>query len=334
MNATTLSKAPEISKLFNNKPVEKTTKIMIVEDDDGIRELVYFALRKQGYKVVAYDSALKALDNIQSDKVDIIISDLMMPKMDGIEFCSVVKKKYKHIFFIILTAKDSIDDKVEGLEVGADEYITKPFDFMELLARVKAAERIINTQKQLIFVNEQLEKLADTDELTKLKNRRYFQSEAPKEIQRADRYGHTVAVLMLDIDDFKQINDTYGHLVGDEALKMVSSVLLGSTRASDIVCRYGGEEFVIFLPEINPKNAFKVAEKIRKNMEAAKLSTEEGKISMTISIGIAIKTPHMHINLKELIDQADKALYSAKKDGKNKTVIYKWFKINDLKRVQ
>jgi len=138
---------------------------------------------------------------------------------------------------------------------------------------------------------------------------------------------------MLDIDNFKIINDNEGHQAGDKALQAVSQIIKNSTRESDIICRYGGEEFVVFLPETNPKNAFKVAEKIRRNIEKTDANFIGLSKPLTVSAGIAIKTPHMKISLKELVEQADKAMYTAKRSGKNKTVIYKWFKVNDLKNV-
>lgn len=317
----------KIKEVLNNK----TTRIMVVEDDPSILELVSFALKKKGYSVITCDNALTALEELKKDRVDIIISDLMMPKMDGIEFCSIVKKHYKNIYFIIITAKNKTEDKVYGLNLGADEYISKPFDFMELLARVKAAERIINTQKQLIYLNEELEKLAETDELTRLKNRRYFNTQAFRELERAKRYGHTVATLLIDLDYFKKINDTYGHNIGDEALKAVTRIIKKSTRESDIVCRYSGDEFIVFLPETNPKNAFKVAEKIRKNIESFEFKAGVNKIPLSVSIGIAIRTPKMNSSLKQMLEQADNALYNSKDKGRNKTVISKWFRINDLR---
>lgn len=326
MKTITLNKTADISSYLKfGKEKTKVSTVMIVEDDEGIRELISFALENKGFNVVAYDNPTRALENLTADNVDIIISDLMMPQMSGTEFCTIVKEHFSHIYFIMVTAKTTLEDKLQGFHVGADEYITKPFDFLELIARVQAADRIIKTQKHLIFLNEQLEKLADTDELTTLKNRRYFEHESTKELERAKRYDHTVAVVLLDLDLFKNINDTYGHATGDKALQLVSKVIVDSCRTSDIVCRYGGEEFIIFLPETNPKNAYRVAEKIRKNIEKTRFIYENNKIRLTTSIGVAIKAPHMNLNLKQLTDYADKALYMAKKKGRNKTLIYKWF---------
>lgn len=311
------------------KPKEPL-RIMVVEDEKEHNELIKFVLDKKGYHVVAFDNALDALDYLKYEKVDIIISDIMMPKMNGIEFCSIVKKKYENIYFILLTAKGEIKDKVVGLDIGADEYIVKPFDIMEFIARVRAGERIVNSKKQLTFLNEKLEKIADIDALTKTKNRRYFQNIINTELDRANRYNHTIALLMLDIDFFKKINDRYGHLAGDHVLKGIAQLISGSVRASDIVCRYGGEEFVIILPETNPKLAFHTAEKIRTLIEKTIFKYDQNSIAVTVSIGIVIKTPSVDMNKKQLLELADKALYKAKDNGKNKSVIYKWYRINDL----
>lgn len=331
MGSIIFDKTSNFPKLFKERFISKATTIMVVEDDENTRDLIFFALKKKGYNVLPFDNALSALEALKSEKVDIIISDVMMPKMNGIEFCSRVKSKLKQIYFIIITAKDDVDDKVEGLNTGADEYITKPFDFKEFMARIQAAERIVKNQKELVHLNEKLEKIAETDELTNLHNRRYFMIQAQNELERAKRYSHTTAILIIDLDKFKEINDKYGHFAGDEALKKSASIILGSTRVSDVVCRFGGDEFIAFLPETNPKSAFRVAEKIRKNIERADFKIADDPVPLRVSIGISVKVPHMNINLKNLVDKADKALYKSKNDGGNKTTISKWFNINDLK---
>ncbi|MEW5822222.1 MAG: diguanylate cyclase [Cyanobacteriota bacterium] len=312
-------------KKIQDNPLRNRSTVMIVEDDNDNRELIYYMLKNKGYNVVTFSNALDALKYLESNKVDIIVSDIMMPKMDGIEFCSTVRKKYSGIYFIMLTAKSEKNDVSYGLNIGADDYITKPFDFMEFSARVKVGERIILNQKKLTYLNDKLEQIADTDSLTKLKNRRYFSTEATKELNRAKRYGHTLALFMIDIDNFKQINDKYGHLTGDLVLKKIAKIISLKARESDIICRYGGEEFVMVIPETDPKKASYTAEKIRKLVEKTKITIDDKEIDLTISIGIALNTPKNMISLKELVDFADRALYSAKNSGKNKTVIHKWF---------
>lgn len=171
-------------------------------------------------------------------------------------------------------------------------------------------------------LNKLLEKLSEIDELTQLPNRRYFQQEVVKEINRANRYNNTLALLMLDLDHFKHINDTSGHLAGDEALKFLSKLLMNSVRDSDFLCRYGGEEFLILLPQTNSLNAYKASEKIRENVQNASFNFENKTIPITVSIGIAIKTPELDINYEKFIAMADQALYKAKESGRNKSIFF------------
>ena len=318
---------------FKSNPVDKhKVNVMIVEDDNDNRELLNVILQTKGYNVKSFGSALKAIEYLKNNNVEIILSDVMMPDMDGIQFCSYVREHYNDIYFILLTAKSDKADIANGLNIGADDYIVKPYDFVELIARVKVGERVVSNQKQLSFLNEELEKIADTDGLTGLKNRRYLETEAAKEIGRAKRYGHTMAFFIIDIDHFKEINDTYGHLAGDYVLKEVSNILTKYVRESDIVCRYGGEEFVLVLPEANPKQAFIMAEKLRKIVEETVFNFQGNMITLTISIGIAIKKPDHTVSFNDLINFADKALYLSKNTGRNKTVMYKWFNTYNLKK--
>lgn len=313
------------TKLFADNPFKKQpTSVVVVEDEADIRELISYILESRGYQTISFENPVKAMAHLASHPVDIIVSDVMMPEMDGIEFCSQIKNKNKNTYFILLTAKGEKSDVTNGLNIGADDYIIKPFDFTEFIARVKAGERIVKNHKRLVYLNEQLEKMADTDGLTRLKNRRYFITHAQKELNRARRYNHTLAVLMIDIDHFKTINDTYGHLTGDLVLKKLARVLTKHARESDIISRYGGEEFVILIPETNPRKAYFTAEKLRKVIEKTDFTVDKNTISVTVSIGLALKTPSNDHTLETLIDKADKALYQAKNSGRNKSVIEEW----------
>lgn len=315
---------PEVTNFVDNPFKKQQTSIMVVEDDPDIRELISYILETKGYKISVFENPIKAIEQLKTTPVDIIVSDVMMPEMDGIEFCSKVKNKDKSTYFILLTAKGGKNDISNGLNTGADDYIVKPFDFTEFLARVNAGERIVKNHKRLVYLNEQLEKMADTDGLTRLKNRRYFISNAQKELNRARRYNHTLAVMMIDIDYFKKVNDTYGHLTGDVILKQLGRILTRYARESDIISRYGGEEFVILIPETNPKKAYHAAEKLRKVIEKTNFKIDKDIIPVTVSIGVALKTPSNSYSLEKLIDKADKALYQAKNTGRNKCVIEEW----------
>lgn len=304
--------------------------LLVVEDSDLERELLVEVLSGGPYEIYSASNAFTALEILSSKEVDIVISDLMMPVMDGIELCKEVKSLYGNTYFMLLTAKDDREFKISGLNSGSDDYITKPYDVSELLARVNVASRIIKSNKKLIFLNEELEKVVETDELSGLKNRRYFFKELDKESNRSRRYGHTLAVIMLDLDNLKQINDTYGHIVGDSVLKHISRIMLDSTRETDVVCRYGGDEFIILLPETTPKNAFTVGEKIRRNVANLPYKYKRTLINLTVSVGISVKTPSMSNDVHNIIESADKALYISKNRGKNKAMMNKNYKINEL----
>lgn len=304
-------------------PLESTvTKVMIVEPNKDVRDMLTNILQRKGSEVIAVENATQALAGLNNNYIDIIISDINLPVINGVDFCSIVKNKFKNIYFIMLTAKDRVEDIVNSFNTGANECISKPFNFVDVIAKIQSAENIINTHKKLTFLSERLEKCVNTDHLTELKTRRFFNHEASKEMRRSKRYKHNAAVLMLDVDNFKSINDTYGHIAGDKVLKAIASKLVTSTRESDLVCRYGGEEFILLFPEIGHKNAYIAAEKVRKNISNMTVEIDGVNISPTVSIGVVIKTPDMDVTLEQVICMADKALYRAKNSGRNKTVLY------------
>jgi diguanylate cyclase (GGDEF)-like protein len=217
----------------------------------------------------------------------------------------------------MLTGEDEQEDKVEGLELGADDYITKPFQYPELLARIRAGKRIVDLQKELVETNRRLELLSVTDGLTKLHNHRYFQDELARAFEESQRYARPLSLAMIDIDFFKKVNDTYGHAVGDDVLKCAARLFAESVRSTDLVARYGGEEFAVMMPETSLDDGCVFAEKIRSLIEATALDTQAGPVPATVSIGVA-SVPHSRIHTaKELIVAADKALYRAKRAGRN-----------------
>jgi diguanylate cyclase (GGDEF)-like protein len=217
----------------------------------------------------------------------------------------------------MLTGEDEQKDKVEGLELGADDYITKPFQYPELLARIRAGKRIVDLQKDLLESNRRLELLSITDGLTRLHNHRHFQDELNRAFEESARYERPLSLAMIDIDFFKKINDTYGHAVGDEVLKCVSRLFRESIRSTDLAARYGGEEFAVMMPETDLGDAIAFAEKIRVLIEATSISTQAGPVSATVSIGVA-SVPQARVHQpQELVIAADKALYRAKKGGRN-----------------
>jgi len=293
--------------------------IAIVDDDAAIRRLVRLYLRRAGFDVLECTTGDEARTALTTEPWDLAILDRRLPDMDGLALAQELKAKtdLRTRYVIMLTGDDEQEDKVEGLELGADDYITKPFQYPELLARIRAGKRIVDLQKELLETNKRLELLSITDGLTKLHNHRFFQDELARAFEESQRYQRPLSLAMIDIDFFKKFNDTYGHAVGDDVLKFAAKLYKSSVRSTDLVARYGGEEFAVMMPETALEDGIAFAEKIRHMVESSPMETQIGALHVTISIGVA-SVPHSRIHsAKELIVAADKALYRAKKNGRN-----------------
>ncbi len=300
--------------------------ILIAEDDPDQRRLLEKKLLQVGHEYVSVENGRKALEKFEEKFFPIVLTDWMMPEMDGIGLCRAIREKTKkgYVFIVILTAKDSKDDIVAGLEAGADDCLTKPVDTAELIARIKTGTRILELESSLKRATEQYRRLSITDPLTGCYNRGYLSEHLPLEIKRAMRYEHPLSLIICDIDHFKKVNDTYGHLIGDEILKKVVQWINQCIRDYvDWVARYGGEEFVIVVPETDAKGARSMAEKLRRTISNRTIETEEKMISITASFGVSGLNPHTpneKISLESLIDQADNYLYQAKQEGRNRVI--------------
>jgi len=293
--------------------------IAIVDDDAAIRRLVRLFLRRAGYETLEYTTGEEARAALLSVPWDLAILDRRLPDMDGVVLAHELKSnaELRSRYIIMLTGEAEQEDKIEGLELGADDYITKPFQYPELLARIRAGKRIVDLQKELLETNKRLELLSITDGLTKLHNHRYFQDELARAFEESQRYQRPLSLAMIDLDFFKKVNDTYGHAVGDEVLKRAAELFRSSVRITDLVARYGGEEFAVMMPETTLQDGISFAEKIRHLMAATALDTQAGVIHATVSIGVA-SVPHSRIHsAKDLIVAADRALYRAKKGGRD-----------------
>jgi diguanylate cyclase (GGDEF)-like protein len=293
--------------------------VVIVDDDAAIRRLVKLYLTRSGYETFEFATGDEARVELQTLPWDLVILDRRLPDMDGVVLCHELKSnpEFKARYIILLTGEAEQADKVLGLDLGADDYITKPFQPPELLARIRAAKRIVDLQKELMESNKRLELLSITDGLTKLYNHRHFQDELARAFEESERYGRPLSLAIVDLDFFKKVNDTYGHAVGDEVLKAVSHIFQDSIRSTDLAARYGGEEFAVMMPETDLSEAMVFAEKIRGLVENLPVTTAAATIPVTVSIGVG-NVPHSRIHTaKELVVAADKALYRAKRNGRN-----------------
>ena len=294
-------------------------QVAVVDDDPAIRRLVRLLLKRSGYESIEFGMGEEAREQLVKIDWDLAILDRRLPDMDGVDLCQQLKADpdLRNRYVIMLTGEDDQEDKIQGLDLGADDYITKPFQYPELMARMRAAKRIVDLQKELLETNRRLELLSITDGLTKLYNHRHLQDELARAFEESARYERPLSFVIVDLDFFKKVNDTYGHAIGDEVLKAISAVFQQSIRTTDLAARYGGEEFALMLPETVLEDALNFAEKIRGIVESTAVETHAGPISATVSIGVAT-VPHPRIHsAKELIVAADKALYRAKKNGRN-----------------
>ncbi len=299
--------------------------ILLVEDSRTQALKIQLILEDHGYHVTLAQDGLEAMNILLSNRISIVISDWIMPEMDGYELCRAVRRHDfgSYVYLILLTAKDSKDDIIEGLEAGADDYLTKPVDDSELIARLTTAERVIRLESSLKLRNKEIALLAITDPLTEIFNRGYMNTNLPKAIKRAVRYKQQLSIIICDIDHFKNVNDTYGHHMGDIILRSFAQNLNSSLRKDiDWVARYGGEEFLIVLPETGLNGAKIVSERLRHKV-SEETPDEENTIKITASFGIASLThgeDNSYLNATELIKAADKCLYQAKEQGRNRTV--------------
>jgi diguanylate cyclase (GGDEF)-like protein len=304
-------------------------KVLLVEDDPLQTKETKEKLERAGYEVICSADGINAIKLVKSEMPDIVLLDLILPGLDGHEVCRWIKleETTKGIPIIMLTVKKELSDKVSALQVGADDFLPKPYDNLELNARIYAALRTKALQDELRMKNEKLEELlskveymAVTDALTGLYNRRRFHSILETEFERSKRYSTPFSLIMLDVDHFKRINDNYGHQVGDSVLKQIAQIFLKDIREIDTASRYGGEEFMVILPNTDKKDARFVAERMRIDVEKNKFS-EIGDDGVTVSIGSTGLPDKSIENEDKLISCVDFALYRAKQNGRNRTEI-------------
>jgi len=297
--------------------------VLIAEDDPLFRRILERWFQQWDYRVTAVENGLDAWEVLQRDDApQLAILDWMMPGMDGIELCRRIRSRdqspYRYV--LLLTAKDDKQDVIAGLEAGADDYLTKPFDVDELRARVRAGKRILDLQAALIHAQDDLQSAALHDSLTGLWNRGAILDLLRREVCRRQRTGDALGVMMVDIDYFKKINDTHGHLIGDAVLQEVTRRLAADVRPYDVVGRYGGEEFLIVFPGCNMPDLVVGAERLRHCIADQPIETSVGQIPVTLSLGLASveQGENEILGCESFLQRADAALYAAKARGRNR----------------
>lgn len=313
-------------------------KILIAEDDAVSRAILERSVQKLGHECVSASGGEEAWDLYRKvPDVDAVISDWMMPGMDGVELCRRIRHSSNHRdyypYFIFLTTLDDTGHLLTGMEAGADDYLTKPLNRDQFRARLVAAERVTALHKELARQRRELERLnaelfaqSRRDPLTGLGNRLRLKEDLEALTGRADRYGHRYSIAFCDVDYFKSYNDQYGHLAGDEVLRQVAEKLVGNLRSGDAAYRYGGEEFVMVLPEQYPGGGLAAAERVRHDVEAIAIEHQGrphgGPEIITLSVGLATLNAGERKSAETLVREADLALYEAKRLGRNRVEVH------------
>lgn len=297
------------------------TNILVIEDSITIRKEIIETLQTHSIATCYHEAGdgLEGLKILLGSKIDLVVCDVEMPRLDGFRFLAMVRarEELRDIPILLLTGKGDMDSKVRGLEQGASDYITKPFDASELVARVKIHLKIKRLQDELLRANELLLEISHTDHLTGLYNRRYLMDILEREYPRTKRTGSSLSFLILDIDHFKDINDKFGHQEGDTVLAHAAAVFREQLRGYDTPVRFGGDEFVAVLPEASLSDAMVVAERVRKALAQIAFSGKLEKVRISASLGVAVYPSAEVATVEDLIRAADNALYRAKARGRN-----------------
>ncbi len=300
-------------------------KILVADDDPLNRHLLQGLLTTWGYEMIFASDGEEAWQILrQKNAPKLAILDWMMPGKDGTEICREIRnyQDSSYTYILLLTANLDKEDIITGLEAGADDYLTKPFNPNELRARLRAGRRIIELQEQLHAAYEQLRFQAAHDTLTGVKSRAAILEALQAELARARRRQDPVGILLADLDRFKEVNDTFGHLAGDAVLRETAKRMLSSVRSYDTVGRYGGEEFLIVVPGCDVSSLVNRAEALRMAVAAESVKTREGLISITVSLGVTVGGGSRPTDVEPLLRAADTALYQAKNNGRNRVEVF------------
>lgn len=299
--------------------------ILIAEDERITREGLAGLLHNAGFRVEAVNDGQDAVDRVARGDVSLVLLDINMPRLSGLEACRLLKAMEPEVFLpvVLCTVQTDVDSRIKGMQLGADDYVCKPFDERELLARVNAMLRIKAQWDAVRDARAHLENLATHDELTGLKNYRYLNARLLEEWKRAERFHEPLAALMFDVDHFKDLNDTYGHAFGDAALKAFAAKLRHGVRDIDVVARYGGDEFLVLLPNTHLAGALTVAERLWRDVTCTIVGDAGSDACETLccSIGVAVYPSPSVKDKDTLLKAVDEALYAAKREGRNRIFV-------------
>jgi two-component system cell cycle response regulator len=294
-------------------------RVLLADDDAFYQHVLRKALESWGYEVITASNGNEALSILWGvDPPTLAILDWMMPGMDGVEVCRCIRERRQdyYIYIILITAKNQKRDMIAGLDAQADDYLIKPFDLQELRARLQSGQRIVNLQSELASKQRELSYQATHDPLTGVWNRSAILDILDKEVNYAKRNRRPLSLALADIDNFKLVNDTYGHAAGDAVLLEVVQRIQSALRHSDAVGRYGGDEFIVVMPGVNKRRAYEIAERLRIRAAENPYAVMKKLISVTLSVGV---TAEFRIaDTRSLLQFADEALYRAKASGRNR----------------
>ena len=295
-------------------------RILVVDDDPLTLHMVVYRLRQWGHEVMSFtdgESAWKVLEDGTVPNVAIL--DWMLPGMNGPELCQKIRSKTDcpYVYIVLLTGKNNQEDLIAGLDAGADDYLTKPFHLGELEARLRAGKRIVDLQNELIAARETLRIQAMQDPLTQILNHGAILDALLNEINRAQREHQPLSLILADLDGFKNVNDSYGHVAGDQVLIEVARRMRNCLRSYDAIGRYGGEEFLVVLPNSDDSQALRLAERIRVAICSEPFRFQRVNLAVTVSQGVTTWTDPDSIPIERLIQAADRALYTVKNSGRN-----------------
>lgn len=294
-------------------------RILVVDDDPDSLEILNEALNWEGYEIRRASSGESALHILAHWQPDLIVLDVNMPGLSGVETLKRLKQAAPFVSVMFISGNTSTDDVITGLDAGADDYIPKPFDPLELLARVRTQLRIKDLNDQLRVANEKLKELVDTDDLTGLFNMRSLYQKLEQELQRARRSQSQVCVVMMDMDRFKAVNDGHDHLFGSFVLAEVGRLIRSVLRSTDIGARYGGDEFLVVLTDATKEGAQQFCERLRSLVESYEFVHGGDRIRLTCSLGFALTAPgDATTDARSLVRTADVALYESKRSGRNR----------------